>query len=311
MTAPSGSSPLSPFLSFVGPQDRSFMRLGLWLGMGVPMALFGGIAVSQGFALTDPALHANLTGTPPADAHPLSTAAKSLAQYGFLSIALAMPLIVAARLAFERPAWTFVSPARRFSRTLLAWGLVSFTPIWIGLIAIEILLGGKINPLLLSPDQPLVDKIIYVASAIPILMLSMAAQELVFRGVVVQVASAFVRTHVGVCVISALAFMGERALMGVEADPVYLVSFLIMSAAFSDTVLVLGGIEFSLGARFGANLVFALLESGPRKGPPETFHWSDLAKLDTWTDFAVWIAAAVAVVVIARLIRRWSPPKTA
>ena len=35
MSAPTGSAPVSPFLAFVSPQDRSPMRVGLWLALGI------------------------------------------------------------------------------------------------------------------------------------------------------------------------------------------------------------------------------------------------------------------------------------
>ena len=126
MSAPTGSAPVSPFLAFVSPQDRSPMRVGLWLALGLPMAFFGFVLVGASAHVLDPGLLDRVEQGSVAGPHRLLFECAILGVQAFAEIAAALALLGAARLAFQRPAWTFVSPARPFGFKLLAAGLIVY-----------------------------------------------------------------------------------------------------------------------------------------------------------------------------------------
>ena len=307
MSAPTGSAPVSPFLAFVSPQDRSPMRVGLWLALGLPLAFFGMVFAELAALALSPGLLDRLAAAPgaPAGPHPLLTAGRLLGLFGLTELAMAVPLLGAAQLAFQRPAWTFASPARPFAPKLLLWGALIYGVLFTASIGVEVLTGTRLAPPLLDVHQPVADRIVYALASAPLVLLAIAAQELVFRGVLLQVAGAFIRTRIGLCVVDGLAFALVRTLLDDPASPVVLLELMLAGMAFAYAVLELGGLEFSLGARFSATLILVMLETpSATTGAAAPFHWTDLAKAETWISLATTAAVSLATAGAVRLIKR-------
>jgi membrane protease YdiL (CAAX protease family) len=256
-------------------------------------------------ATLDPTLHDRLRADPSLShvAHRLLAAGRLLGIYAAMQFAMALPLLLAARLAFQRPAWTFVSPARPFSPKLLAWGMVVGLIFFVADVGPDLLNGATLAPPILDLRQPQADRIAYGLAVAPLILLAIAAEELVYRGVLLQVAAAFIRTRVGLCVVNGLTFALLRALLG-ESSPITMLGLTMAGAAFAYSVLELGGLELSLGARFSNFLVAILMEApSAERSPP--FHWSDLSRPDAWISLGATAAAALATVGAVRLIKQF------
>lgn len=281
------------------------MRVGLWLALGLPMAFFGLVfAELAAFALS-PGLVERLAAGPgaPAGPDPLLAASRLLGLFSLTELAMAVPLLGAAQLAFQRPAWTFASPARPFAPKLLAWGALIYGVLFTASIGVDVLTGTRLAPPILDAHQPVADRVVYALAALPLVLLAIAAQELVFRGVLLQVAGAFIRTRIGLCVVDGLTFALVRTLLDDQTSPVVLLELTFAGMAFAYAVLELGGLEFSLGGRFSATLISVMLET-PSATASAPFQWSDLAKVDTWASLATMAAISLATAGAVRLLKR-------
>ena len=303
MSASTGSAPVSPFLAFVSPQDRSPMRVGLWLALGLPLAFFGVVLIGGASAqLLAPGLLERLqqagTITGP---HRLLFESAILGVQALAEIAAALALLGAARLAFQRPAWTFVSPARPFTFKLLAAGLVVYGVLTAAALGVDAAQGAHLVPPVLDLGEPAADRITYGLASLPLILLAAAAEELAFRGALLQVSSAFIRTRIGLCVLNGLVF----AAMHLPANPLVFLEYALTGGVFAYSVLELGGIEFSLGAHFANNLLVLMLQepmSAAAGGAP--FRWSDLGTVATWINLGEMSVTALATLAAVRLIKR-------
>lgn len=302
MTAPSDPAPNSPFLAFVGPDDRSWARVGLWLALGVPLAFLLWELVGSAAQALDPVLVAQVNaGGALHGPHRLLAECALLGLLAFLDLGLALALTAAARLAFRRQVWTFVTPARRFAPGLLLAGAAVCGILALASIGAEVLLGESLVPPIVDLSQPQTDRIAYALASVPLILLAAAAEEILFRGVLLQVTGAFLKTRIGLCAINGLAF----ALIHAEPSPVTFLALTLMGAAFAYSVLELGGIEFSLGAHFANNAVILLLqEPVSAAAKSAAFQWSDLAKADTWESLAISAVISGATAAAAHLIAR-------
>jgi membrane protease YdiL (CAAX protease family) len=302
MSAPTGSAPVSPFLAFVTPQDRSPMRVGLWLALGLPLAFFGFVLVAASAHVLEPGLIDRLQASGAITGpHRLPFEAAILGVQALAEIAAALALLGAARLAFQRPAWTFVSPARPFAFRLMAAGLVVYGVLTAAALGVDAAQGVRLVPPVLDLGEPLADRIAYGLACLPLILLAAAAEELAFRGALLQVTSAFIRTRIGLCVANGLLF----AALHLQANPLVFLELAVTGAVFAYSVLELGGIEFSLGAHFANNLLLLMLQepmSAAAAGSP--FRWSDLATASTWIDLGETAALALATLAAVRLIKR-------
>jgi membrane protease YdiL (CAAX protease family) len=302
MTAPSGSVPSSPFLAFVGAQDRNPLRVGLWLALGLPLAGLALILVGTAAQALDPALVAWLQMDGPfTGPHRLLTQCRYLCLITFLELGAALAILGAARVAFQRPAWTFVSPVRHFAPSLLAWGVLVYGVLAMVGLGLDALQGAKLVPPILSAQDPETERMVYALASLPLILLAAAAEEILFRGVLLQVTGAYIKTRFGLCVVNGLVF----ALMHVDPSPMAFLGLALMGGVFAWSVLELGGLEFSIGAHFINNALILLLQqplSAAAKTPP--FQWSDLAQLDAWTGLAESAAISTLTVVAVQLISR-------
>lgn len=301
MSAPTGLAPVSPFLAFVSPQDRSPMRVGLWLALGLPMAFFGFLIVGAAAQVLDPGLLGRVEQGAITGPHRLLFEAALLGVQAFAEIAAALALLGAARLAFQRPAWTFVSPARPFTFKLLAAGLVVFGLLSAAGLGLDALRGARLAPPILDLHEPAADRILYALVSAPLILLAAAAEELAFRGALLQVSSAFVRTRIGLCVVNGLVF----AALHLQSNPIVFLDLAVTGGVFAYSVLELGGVEFSLGAHFANNMLLLMLQEPLSAAAGSTpFRWTDLAALSTWIDLGDMTVVAVATIAAVRLIKR-------
>jgi membrane protease YdiL (CAAX protease family) len=304
MSAPTGSAPVSPFLAFVSPQDRSPMRVGLWLALGLPMAFFGCVLVVAVASLLDSSL---LKAAAAPDRHPFLHAGRDLGLVAFVNLGMALPVLGAARLAFQRPAWTFVSPTRPFAPRMMILGAAACGLITAVFAAAKIVEGG-VAPALLDAHQALEDRLLYVAACAPLALLANAAQEILFRGVILQVSGAFIRTRIGLCVMNGLVNALLFALLFSQPNPLVFLNLAATGAVFAYAVLELGGLEFSIGAGATVDFVTLLVDDPASSAPTAPFQWSDLVTPAALTDLGNLVAIVLLTLVAVRLIKRRRAP---
>jgi hypothetical protein len=282
------------------------MRVGLWLSLGLPLAFLAIMLAAALADALDPSLPKGVSATTP---HHLLVLCGQLAFVAFLCLAAALPLLGAARLAFQRPAWTFVSPARSFAPDLLAAGALVYVVLTAASVGVDLLAGARLAPPLLDRRQPELDRLVYGLAAAPLILLANAAQELLFRGVILQVVGAFIRTRVGLCVMNGLVSGLVMTILLPQPNPVLFLDLAVTGAVFAYSVLELGGLEFSLGAGFAGDFLLWLLhEPSTGGGKSAGFRWGDLLKADTLVEIGLIAAVALGTVAGVRLVKRLRKP---
>jgi uncharacterized protein len=267
--APSiGNATKSSFLDAVGDRDRKWWRPVIVLGLGgllgvvaivismlivlglsavvVSQASHGAMSVSQAVA------HLNDFGR---TGRSLQSYVYELAVAGISSFAAAYAfLVVAARMA-QRPILSFMTAASRFRWGVVGLGLLAAVPI----IGASVLIGDlgpgpHDTPPLFQPGAAVWARIAYAGAAATCLCLAALAEEMLFRGWLLQQTYAFARNLFVLLAVNGVLFSAAHF------DP-SLGGFLIrvaMGAAWSWIVLRTGGLEFALGAHLANNLTISL-----------------------------------------------------
>lgn len=171
--------------------------------------------------------------------------------------ALAVGVIVSAKIVFKRHIVSWVTAAPRFRWSLLAWA-AGFTSLGVAvLMAAGAVTGDR-------PQLPLLDttatpglRLAYGACVLGAFLAAAWAEEVVFRGYLLQQISAFTHRAWVAIAISSVAF----ALIHLEFDPAALVARTLAGGAFAWAALRLGGLEFAIGAHLATNLMIALIQA--------------------------------------------------
>ncbi len=170
---------------------------------------------------------------------------------------LAAGVVLTAWLIFGRPVATWVTAAPRFRKSLLVLGAAATLPAVGLLMAIDALAFGA------TPQLPILDavgldlKLGYVCAVVVGLLVAAAAEEVVFRGYILQQTAAFTRNVWVIVGLNGVLF----ALFHLEFDPSALAARALAGAAFAWAALRLGGLEFAIGAHLATNLMLALFQA--------------------------------------------------
>ncbi len=206
---------------------------------------------------------------------------------------LACGVLIAARVIFNRPFGTWITAAPKFRKTLLLWGAVATIPGMAFLMTLDALVFGG------APQFPIFDpsgldlKLGYLAAVVTGLLVAAAAEEVVFRGYVLQQTAAFTRNPWVIVGLNAVIF----AVFHLEFDPAALAARTLAGAAFAWAALRLGGLEFAIGAHLATNLMLALFQ-GPMlpEDPPASGSMDDVFGEVALAIYTVWIV---------EITRRW------
>lgn len=177
-----------------------------------------------------------------------------LALAGLSSFTAAWTFIAVAARIERRPRTSFLTIAPRFRWRLVGLGLAVATPVLGVSVIIAYLTGDASQPPILTPGAPIWARLAYVAASAVFLCLAALAEEMLFRGWLLQQTAVYVRKVALLLVLNGLMFSFAHA------DP-NLGSFLIraaMGAAWAWVVLRTGGLEFALGAHLANNLMVSL-----------------------------------------------------
>lgn len=247
-----------PFLRLVGERERRPLRWLVWLLLAAAFALGGMSVFGLLLGLLDAEGIASAASQGPLAEGPgrlVDEVRFTFVVSGALMV-LALAVLGAARLAFHRPAWTFLAPATPFRARLFASGFVLFGALVVGALLVERALRGvPLDPPVLAARYPLDARIIYLAGSALFLLLAAAAEEMVFRGVLLQFNAAFTRNAAVLLVINGLVFSAFH----LDPSPGAFVARAVSGAVWSWTVLRLSGLEFAVGAHLANNLALSLL----------------------------------------------------
>jgi CAAX protease family protein len=276
MTAVSTEPSTPAFLTQAGPAERKLGRSVVTLILGGSAAVVAGLAIGMVVMFAGAALFSRETGkglfaalqllndsdrpgrTPPSYIYELVLA-------GLVLITPATALLAVAARRAGRPIRSFLTTAPRFRWSHALAGLLVFLPVVAVEIGVETLsaTGGPGSPLF--ADAAIGGRLAYAAAAIVFLWLAALAEEMIFRGWLLQQTGALVRSVAVVLVVNAVIFSLAHGDPSLGA----FVTRCALGAGWAWIVLRLGGIEFAAGAHFANNLGIALLAKPVLLTPPK------------------------------------------
>lgn len=260
---------IPPFLLETTVRDRSWRRVAAMAVAGpvatVGMSLLVVLALFGAGRLAG--LRLNVVGGEMADLPRLIQSSAYVLEVGLGLAAAAAGLILAARVIFRRRLRTWITTAPRFRVTLLAWGFGAGGVALAGLSMASLLLpGGEGEPPILDAAEPLTLRLAYALASLSGFLIAAWAEEVVFRGYLLQQMSVFTRRLWLVLLVNGLAF----ALFHLEFDPGALAARTLLGMVFAWSALRLGGLEFGIGAHAAQNLGIALFGEVLLPTTPET-----------------------------------------
>ncbi|MDO8378941.1 CPBP family intramembrane glutamic endopeptidase [Phenylobacterium sp.] len=278
-----------PFLAQTTPRDRR----GRWVALMAVAGPVAALAMSLLVVLVlifagHLGLPLNVIGGELADLPRLLKSSVYIFEVGIGLAAAAAGLLLAARLIFRRPFRSWITVAPRFRWDVLAWGAAAgvIAIMVLNLISVFMPQGAGEAPIL-DAGEPLTQRLAYVAASSLGFLIAAWAEEVVFRGYLLQQVGAFTRRVWLVLLINGLVF----ALFHLEFDPGALAARALLGAVFAWATLRLGGLEFGIGAHAAQNLGVALFGEVLLPGSPETT--VKLADLGYEVVLAVTIVACV------------------
>ncbi len=247
----------SPFLAPVGRSERDPIRWLAWAGLTIVFVFVGAVLLGFLLASLDAAALVQGAGAPLPEGPRRLVDEAGLIFVLALSLAmLATAVLGAARISFARRAWTFVTPVRPFRGRLMLAGFVVFGALVVGSLVVErMLVGESLDPPVLDRDYAADARLIYLGAGALFLLLAAAAEEIVFRGVFLQLSGAFTRNAAALVIVNGLVFSA----LHLDPSPGAFTARAVSGAVWAWTVLRLGGIEFALGAHFANNLLLTTL----------------------------------------------------
>jgi membrane protease YdiL (CAAX protease family) len=277
-----------PFLDAVTERDRRWPRVAA-MAAATPAAV---MLLSLLFAivlgiLTGGAMFED-TGGPR-----LLRSAIYVLQLGLGLGVMGLAVILAARYVFGRPITTWMTVAPHFRWRLLLGG-AALTVIGVGVLMLVdgLLRPGDFQLPLFDPNSSLALKGFYAVAVVAGLFVAATAEEVVFRGYLLQQTAAFTRNVWVLIAVNAVAF----ALAHLEFDPGALAARALAGAAFAWAALRLGGLEFAIGAHVATNLMIAFFQAPLLPDDPEVTGGLDETMIE--------VALAFYMVVVVELVRR-------
>jgi membrane protease YdiL (CAAX protease family) len=246
------------FLSPVGRRERQAVSWILWAVLTVAFCFSAWLGVATLLQALDPSLPELAERTEPLPRTPgrLIDETRYTLLISSLLLATALSALFAARLAFQRPAWTFLTPAHPFRPRLLTLGFAVFgTLAVLGVLGASALNGKTLSPPVLDDFYPLNTRLLYAGCTAVFLLMAALAEEILFRGVLLQATGAFTRS------LPVLLLVNGALFSAIHLDPAP-DAFLVRAASgavWAWTVLRLAGLEFAIGAHLANNLVLSLL----------------------------------------------------
>ncbi|AYG95013.1 CPBP family intramembrane metalloprotease [Brevundimonas naejangsanensis] len=214
-----------------------------------------------------------------------------------LIFAVAMGLVsisflAAACLTWRAPLGQFLWPGRRFDLQLFGVGILLMTAIQILWIPFTLRMGGEWRPPVFDPYYVGHTRILYAAAMTGALLIAAAAEEVIFRGVVLRVSGLITRRALVLCLMNGLMFSAIH----LDPDPVSFLQRTLAGMGWTWAALRVGGLEFAIGSHFANNLFLALI-------------WSPMSTVTqaqevSWVVLAPELATIAIVVTVVEVLAR-------
>lgn len=298
------TAPTPPFLHYVGAPERRVER---WLGWVALSAVFfllssiATVALLVAFDLMELVETAGKEALPDGPER-LFDEARMTFVFTVSLVLTAAGVIAAARTVFGRPAWTFVTPARPFRLRLLAAGFVVFgVLVLLSLVVERMITGDALDPPVFDPSYVLGSRVLYALVGFVCIVLASAAEELVFRGVLLQITAGWTRRIAVLAVVNGIVFSAVH----LDPAPDAFVARAASGAVWAWTVLRLAGLEFAIGAHFANNFVLLMLSTTFSEGTQvgRELPWPYLAGDVVIT---LTLAGVVAIALRSSRLRAWA-----
>lgn len=301
------------FLAPVGPLERRLPRLAAFLLSGLAAscgaALLVALAVvvcaavplagERGIGLLD-ALQ--LAVSPRAGARSLLSYWYELAVAGLASYAAALAVLGLATRFYRRSARSFLTVAPRFRWELVGAGFVIGVCMVGAVLLIQLLgPGARPSPPLLRAGESLTARLGYAGMAAGFLYLAAVAEEIIFRGVLLQLSAAFTRSLPLILAVNGVIF----SLAHFDPDPSGFVIRAFMGVGWAWIALRSGGIETTTGVHLANNLLISLFIMPVSFTPPAPQAFEPAAVA---AECAMVLASAAAVEVMVRRRERRAAP---
>jgi membrane protease YdiL (CAAX protease family) len=177
-----------------------------------------------------------------------------LASVGLGSFAAALAFIALAARVYGRPIRSFLTSAPRFRWGLVVLGLAVSAPILGASLIVEAWGNHPATGPLFTPGAEWWGRAVYLAAAVGGLYLAALAEEMLFRGWLLQQSAVLVRNTGLLLLINGLLFSAAHF----DPSPGAFLIRAAMGAGWTWVVLRTGGVEFALGAHLANNLAVSL-----------------------------------------------------
>ena len=210
---------------------------------------------------------------------------------------VAFGILAAAALTYHRSLTAFLWPGRRFRAVQLGIGFVVMAGVSVLLTPVHLAMGGEWSPPLFDPAYLERTRLTYVLAMTVGLLVAAAAEEVVFRGVLLRLSALVTRRPLLLCLANGLLFSAIH----LDPDPVAFVARTLSGMVWTWAALRLGGLEFAIGAHLANNLFIALFLSPiSEAGVSRQGEWIKLGPEV--------VVAVITIVFVERLARRYVDP---
>lgn len=170
---------------------------------------------------------------------------------------IAFSLLAAAALTWRRRLTDFLWPGRRFDPKLFGVGFLLMTAISVMWIPVELAMGSEWRPPVFDSYYVERTRLLYAAVMIGAVLAGAAAEEVMFRGVLLRVTGLLTRHALPLCLVNGLLFSAIH----LDPDPVAFVARTISGMGWTWAALRLGGLEFAIGGHFANNFFIGMFWS--------------------------------------------------
>jgi hypothetical protein len=168
---------------------------------------------------------------------------------------LAISLLLAAMIVYQRGPGAFLwpRPGGGIGLFLIGFAVMFLVALalWPGMIWLS---PGGTAPVL-DPADPLRDRLIYAGAAAIGLLFAAAAEEIVFRGVLLRITGGLTRSLIFILLVNGVLFSAVH----LDPDPVAFVARAASGMVWAWAALRLGSLAFAIGTHLANNLFIALL----------------------------------------------------
>jgi membrane protease YdiL (CAAX protease family) len=245
-------TPAPAFLAPIGEAERQPLRWLLMIVLSLLFAVGGAAVVGAGIMAFDPRLAELIETMPLSGPNRLIDETLVAALLAGILMAAALGAILGARIAFRRPFATFLSPAGPYSWKLTGFGVLVYGALISAALLLTLLVNQEpLSPPIFDTAYPLDDRVLYAVGSFPLIIMAATAEELFFRGLLLQLMGAVLRNAVVLAIVNGLVFSA----MHFDPNPGAFVARALMGAVWAWAVLRLGGLEFGIGAHAINNLL--------------------------------------------------------